>query len=208
MTTNFAQVQAARLGETNLMADIIGDAFAGLAVSRFLIPDDAARPRMLSGVLYPLVVAALNDGMVWTDATHVSAAVWFNVPPGGLPEPPGYATIRARLLGELAGKFAAFEQAMHAHHPHGEPFWHLALLAVRPSLHGIGLGSALLAHHHRQLDHLRSPAYLEASSQDSRRLYLRHGYTDHGDPFPCAPGGPLLYPMVRHPSENEGSANL
>ena len=41
-------------------------------------------------------------------------------------------------------------------------------------------------------------AYLEASDERTRRIYLRHGYADHGSPIEL-PGGPFMYPMVRHP---------
>ena len=79
--------------------------------------------------------------------------------------------------------------------------WHLALMAVRPSMQRAGMGSALLQHQHVLLDQWGLPAYLEAADPTSRRLYSRHGYLDHGEPFPCTPAGPLLYPMWRQPSD-------
>ena len=41
-------------------------------------------------------------------------------------------------------------------------------------------------------------AYLEASDERTRDLYLRHGYTDHGEAIEL-PDGPSMYPMVRIP---------
>jgi hypothetical protein len=41
-------------------------------------------------------------------------------------------------------------------------------------------------------------AYLEASDERTRDLYLRHGYTDHGEPIEL-PDGRSMYPMVRIP---------
>ena len=41
-------------------------------------------------------------------------------------------------------------------------------------------------------------AYLEASDERTRDLYLRHGYTDHGESIEL-PDGPSMYPMVRIP---------
>jgi ribosomal protein S18 acetylase RimI-like enzyme len=61
------------------------------------------------------------------------------------------------------------------HHP-VEPHWHLAFLAVHPSRQSRGLGGALMTSTH---DDLRNtPAYLEATNDDTIRLYRRHGYTD------------------------------
>ena len=80
---------------------------------------------------------------------------------------------------------------MSAHH-------HLAILAVRPDRAGPGTGTALLDAHHAILDGEGTVAYLEASDERTRGIYLRHGYADYGSPIEL-PGGPFMYPMVRHP---------
>jgi ribosomal protein S18 acetylase RimI-like enzyme len=48
---------------------------------------------------------------------------------------------------------------------------------VDPAYRGRGLGSALLAHGLAVADQDGLPAYLEATSEDNRRLYERHGFT-------------------------------
>ena len=75
---------------------------------------------------------------------------------------------------------------------------HLAILAVRPDAQGQGIGTALLQAHHAAFDWQGIAAYLEASDERTRDLYLRYGYTDHGEPIEL-PGGPCMYPMVRIP---------
>ena len=75
---------------------------------------------------------------------------------------------------------------------------HLAILAVRPDRQGQGTGTALLDAHHAILDAEGIVAYLEASDERTRGIYLRHGYADYGNPITLA-GGLLMYPMVRHP---------
>lgn len=207
MTTTPATptIQDASRDESELMADIIGEAFAELDVSRHLIPDDVHRRRMLSRHLHQMVQAAHHHGRVLTDTNRIMTAVWFDVPESGLPDLPGYEETRRRILNEHDERFAAFEHAMHIHHPTGIRHWHLALMAVRPALQRAGMGSALLQHQHVLLEQWGLPAYLEAADQTSRRLYLRHGYLDHGEPFPCTPAGPLLYPMWRQPSAARAS---
>lgn len=69
-------------------------------------------------------------------------------------------------------------------------------MAVRPDWQGTGTGTALLEAHHRILDAAGLPAYLEASGPDTRQVYLRRGYADHGRPIRL-PDGPLMYPMLR-----------
>ncbi|MQA24380.1 MAG: hypothetical protein GEU94_02675 [Micromonosporaceae bacterium] len=53
-----------------------------------------------------------------------------------------------------------------------------------------------LRRRHTDLDESSTLAYLVAAS---RRLYLRHGYRDHGDPISLHEG-PRLFPMWRHPA--------
>ena len=76
---------------------------------------------------------------------------------------------------------------------------HLAILAVRPDRQGQGTGTALLHAHHAILDTEGIVAYLEASDERTRGIYLRHGYADYGNPITLV-GGPSMYPMVRHPA--------
>lgn len=192
-------IQDAPVNQATVIADIIGEAFAELDVSRFLIPDSEHRRRMLTLHLHQMVQAASMNGRVLTDEHRTVAAVWFDVPENGLPDPDGYEDNRRHFLHQFDERFATFEHAMHQHHPTGTRYWHLALIAVRPILQNQGMGSALLRHQHTLLDKWQLPAYLQAADQKSRRLYQRHGYHDNGDPFPCAPGGPPLYPMRRPP---------
>ncbi len=105
-----------------------------------------------------------------------------------------------------AGRFAAFDAALAARHPADVPHHHLALLAVRPSRQGRGIGTALLDAYHWRLDCVGVAAYLEASDLRTRALYLRHGYTDTPGPPINLPGGPPLYPMLRQHHPRPGRA--
>ena len=59
-----------------------------------------------------------------------------------------------------------------------------------------GIGSALLHHRHQLLDGRRHPAYLVASNERSRELYLRHGYRLTGQPV-VLPNEGRMFPMWR-----------
>jgi GNAT superfamily N-acetyltransferase len=167
---------------------------AAAAVPRLL---PAARPR------------ALAAGILRTTPRRDAAALWLPAGPG-TPDGPGngstgdYDRQLAAVTGRRAGRFRFFDQTLDARHP-PVAHWHLAILAVHPRAQGHGTGTALLRAGHQMTDADRLPCYLEASDRRTRRLYLRHGYGDHGMPL-LLPDGPLMYPMVRDPRPPAGPA--
>ena len=92
---------------------------------------------------------------------------------------------------------AVFEQ-MARYHPQ-EPHWYLYYLAPAPGRQGTGIGSALLRPVLRRCDEQGLPAYLEATSEQNRALYARHGFVDREQY--ALPDGPPLLPMWRAPAE-------
>ena len=64
---------------------------------------------------------------------------------------------------------------MEAKHP-VEPHYYLFLLGTRPGWQGRGLGSSLMAPVLQTCDRDGVPAYLEATSERNKQLYLRHGF--------------------------------
>ena len=131
------------------------------------------------------------------DPGRDAAALW--IPGDGPAEPPGsYQEQLAAITGPHLDRFLAFDQQLGRHHPAGVFHEHLAILAVRPDRQGQGTGTALLDARHAALEDQGIPAYLEASDERTRRLYLAHGYTDHGSPIELA-DEVRMYPMWRQP---------
>ncbi|MCW3817542.1 GNAT family N-acetyltransferase [Micromonospora sp. DR5-3] len=193
-----SDVPIERLGaaETRSVAERIARAFRFLAVSRWLVPDEAKREAVLADDFEILVDHAMRHGIVHGTADRAGVAVWF--PQTGEPAPPpaDYAARLAAACGEWTPRFQHLDELFEAHHPHADHH-HLAFLAVAPERQGRGLGNALLRHHHAVLDAEGMPAYLEASSERSRDLYARHGYRA-AEPF-RVPDGAAFYPMWRDP---------
>ncbi|MEV4515177.1 GNAT family N-acetyltransferase [Dactylosporangium sp. NPDC049525] len=179
------------------LADLIATAFHDLEPAKWLVPEPSHRHRVLHANFELVVEHALQHGVVLTDEDRTAAAVWFprETP---LPEIPHYERRLSRACGRYTDRFTIMDAAFDRHHP-AQPHHHLAFLAVHPDQQGHGLGTALLKAHHDRLDSVGLPAYLEASSQSNRVLYLRRGYTDHGEPIELADGGPWLWPMWRTP---------
>jgi len=182
---------------------LIADAFGELAVARWLVPRPEARAAVLGANFGMHAEHALAHGIVEIASNEragiAGVAVWFPRPDPPVPPLPDYYARLEAACGPYVPRFRDLDAAFEANHPHGEEHHHLTFLATAPACQGRGVGTALLDHHHEVLDELGLPAYLEASSERSRELYLRLGY--RGDePFHLPRGGPPLWPMWRKPA--------
>lgn len=193
------EVPIERLGadETRAVAELIAAAFEPLAVTRWLVPDDAKREAVLADNFEILIDHAMRHGLVQATADRSGVAVW--LPQVGEPAPPpaDYDARVAASCGEWTPRFQHLDELFEASHPH-DAHHHLAFLAIAPGCQGRGIGTALLRHHHATLDAEGVPGYLEASSERSRDLYARHGYQVR-EPFRLPDGTPF-YPMWREPA--------
>jgi len=210
-----------RAGEADIevLSQVIADAFFPLAPCEWLIPDQAARRQIFPGYFRMYVEHAMADGLVHTTPGRDGAALWILTGPQ-LPGPPdGYDEHLAQITGPWVERFAVFDAELDDHHLTGLAHHHLAILAVRPDRQGQGTGTALLDAHHAVLDQEGIVAYLEASDERNRGLYLRHGYTDYSAPIELPPSSLLhsdhgapgqqadpvhMYPMVRSPRPHPG----
>ena len=191
--------QIVRVGHADIgvLSLVIAEAFFSLAVCRWLIPGRAARRAAFPGFFGLYVEHAVADGLAETTPDRAAAALW--IPGTGPAAPAGeYAGRLAALTGPHLGNFLAFDEQLDRHHPAGTFHEHLAVLAVRPDRQHQGLGTALLTAHHAALDDQGIPAYLEASDERTRRLYLAHGYADRGSSIELA-HDVRMHPMWREP---------
>ncbi|WP_422753081.1 GNAT family N-acetyltransferase [Micromonospora sp. WMMD708] len=163
---------------------VLAEAFHDGPVADWLIPDPADRRVVFYRYFRDAFQHGLAHGHVDTTADLSAVAIWYP----RLDPPQGHTRERQEALehatGPYAPKFTLMEAMFDAFHP-DEPHHYLAYLAVDPEQQNRGIGAALLHEHHRQLDKLGLPAYLEASNTRNRQLYRRLGYTA---------GPPLILP--------------
>lgn len=192
------QVVAARPQDVDVLSRVIALSFHALAPSAWLIPEPDERARIFPWYFRLYVQDAMERGSVYTTSDRTAAALWFPAGDDGGGNA-DYDTRLAAATGPWVDRFRLFDAILDKHHPAGLSHDHLAILAVHPEHQRQGVGTALLAAHHSRLDLCDPPqsAYLEASDASTRELYLRHGYTDHGEPI-ALPAGPQMYPMLRH----------
>ncbi|WP_329463111.1 GNAT family N-acetyltransferase [Streptomyces sp. NBC_01431] len=177
---------------------ILDEGFQYDPVSSWVFPDEARRREVHHLLMAAFFELALAEGHVDITEDGSAAALWIDVPAdAGESDEEGPAQLRAFVDpdNERIEQIARFTAAIH---PHGRAHAYLMMIAATPQRQGEGLGSALIAPVLQECDRVGRPAYLEASSERSPRLYERLGFAPLGEPLRL-PDGPPMYPMWREP---------
>ena len=155
---------------------------------------DALRRRQIAPRFFEIVTKAIvtHDEIYTTDHV-VAAAVW--VPPDVEDDEQMVAAL-GEVSGEYAPRLFAALELMDENHP-VEPHHYLFLLGTRPEWQSRGIGSDLIRPVLEVCDRDQVPAYLEATSEGNRRLYLRHGFEVTAEIQ--LPHGPTMWRMWRRP---------
>ena len=169
-------------------------AFADDPAARFVF----ANPQVYFDVFPRFIRAFGGKAFDHGSAHHIdgcAVALW--IPPEVQPDEEALMGLVEGAVAEQdrESAFGLFEQ-MGGYHPQ-QPCWYLPLIGTDPTRRGAGLGSALLAHALATCDQQKMPAYLEATSARSARLYQRHGFEALGTIQ--AGHSPTLIPMLRKP---------
>ena len=150
-------------------------------VKSFLPGDHRRRERLI-----PFFEAALRSGPLLTGAVDVARlepggpivgiGAWEGpTSPGLWPQlreiPTWLRVIGLRNLPNAGASIAA----MGRHRPTFK-HWYLSDIAVSPAAQGHGVGGALITHRLAAVDAQHQPAYLEATTDGSARLYERYGF--------------------------------
>jgi GNAT superfamily N-acetyltransferase len=154
-------------------------AFGTDPVMRWFWPDSdvysASFPRFIDAI----AGSAYAASTAWWADRGAAVALWLG--PGAAPDDEALTQVMVESVDpSLLEDLIAFGDLVGAHHP-AEPHWYLPVTGVDPFVQGRGLGSTLLAHALRSCDREHLPAYLEASTLRSRRLYERHGFEAVGE---------------------------
>lgn len=204
MTTPRA-VNRATIGDSRSIAAVLSDAFDDDRVSGWLMPEAAERRRchtrmFLTFVEHTLQQHTLRHGevQVCSDGNgYTGAALWWDVDDGEQAAGPDIDKLREALGSDIFDRFLLLEELMTKHHPVGVRHAYLPFIGVTPHRQGQGTGRLMLETKLAELDQAGIPAYLEATSERSVRLYQRLGFHPLGDPFTLSDGGPPMWPMWR-----------
>ena len=165
--------------ERDTLVSVLVRAFDADPVANYLLRQDAKRARAFElafGTLVDHLILPEGEAYLAGDADGV--ALW--CPPDrwevGLGRTLPMVPSLARAVGlSRALKMARAMAVVQDRHPK-EPHWYLFAIGVDPERQGRGIGGALLAHLLEREDVRAAPAYLEASTEGSSRLYERYGF--------------------------------
>ncbi|MBO3736692.1 GNAT family N-acetyltransferase [Actinoplanes flavus] len=195
MTHPYITIRRAEPDDVALVTGLLAAAFQSGEFGPWLIPDPRHRALAYPGYFRIFAEHAVEHGHV-----HVidqdAVALWYAVDNEFGIVIDDYVQRLRQAVGPALHRFLALDQAMHHHHPTGQPHDYLAFLAVHPSRQRRGLGAALLTHHHAGLDDEGRPAFLEATGPATRRVYERFGF-EALVPYQVTPDSPQLHPMWR-----------
>ncbi len=179
-----------RAHDPDELAPSIVLAFAADPFVRWLFASPAAFLRFFSQITRLHGQATAPAGGVWAREDGRGAAFWY--PPAVRPpaDALGAVLAEAGIVDRVTAVFARVAD----HVPPG-PCWYLRQIGVDPALQGRGHGAALLAAGLAEIDDRGEAAYLEATSEASRRFYARHDFEHVGTAQ--AGGSPPLWVMVR-----------
>ncbi|MEV0248472.1 GNAT family N-acetyltransferase [Nocardia sp. NPDC050712] len=200
MTTQLT-VRRAALDEFDTLAPVFAEASADEEVFSWIVRDHPDIAELYRTQHAPgMLEQALREDEVWVagDGEQTWAvSLWQTV------------RDRNRLEREAAEMRTLYEQApvapmrrlraltaiLEQTHPAEYPHRYLQVIATLPQHRGKGAGAAIVSERAKAAADAGLPAYLEASTERSARLYARCGFVIEGDPIQLPEDGPLLRPM-------------
>jgi GNAT superfamily N-acetyltransferase len=166
-------------------------AFAADPAFRFFFSDDATYPTYAATYSGHLFDQRVANGTVWICAGGAVAALWDR------PAVPSAHPVTLDLPGDVRGRLDRYDEAVHAVLP-SYPHWYLGILATRPDHAGRRLGRRLMAAGVTSAHADGLPAVLETMSPSNVELYLRAGWTLHGQT--AADGVPTTWVLANQPA--------
>ncbi|MFF6997243.1 GNAT family N-acetyltransferase [Streptomyces sp. NPDC008313] len=197
-------IRTAGEDDRELVVRLLDEAFHDDPVSGWVFPGEEYRRRTHHKLMRAFLDIVLAEGRVDVTEDGTACALWLSVPAGQPDERAGETggPDEAVLLREsvdpdnerveLVGRLTSTA------HPADRAHEYLWMIGVAPGHQGEGLGTALVRHVLDRCDREGLPAYLEASSARSRRLYESLGFAFTGRTVDL-PDGPPMWPMWREP---------
>jgi ribosomal protein S18 acetylase RimI-like enzyme len=192
-------IRTARPEEIAGLASTLADAFNDDPAFGWCLPDPAQRSAVLPRFfrLAAEAVVPHRESTVLDGGRSVALVVPPGVPAVAESDAEAFGDAVIALLGDATERTFALMAMLDEIHP-TEPHRFLWFIGTRRADRGSGLGSALLRQMLDRCDLESVAAYLDATSEDNRRLYERHGFEVVGRH--TVADSPPLWSMWRRPA--------
>ncbi|MFF9123772.1 GNAT family N-acetyltransferase [Streptomyces sp. NPDC014889] len=203
-------IRAAGEDDRELVVRLLDEAFQDDPVSGWVFPEREYRRRTHHRLMAAFTDIVLAEGRIDVTEDGTACALWLSMPPAADGDGPADAdgsgdaagaddAVRLRESVDPANaRVEEIARLMADSHPSDRAHEYLWMIGVAPARQGEGLGSALVRHVLDRCDREGVPAYLEASSERSTKLYERLGFA-FADHTLDIPDGPRMWPMWREP---------
>ncbi|WP_330182193.1 GNAT family N-acetyltransferase [Nocardia sp. NBC_01503] len=192
------QVRRAELAEAAEVAAVYGRAILDEAVTAWILEDSPEVAEYFRTERAPeRITKALQEDEVWIAGAGDdiwAVSVWQTVTSLDRfeAEAAELRTFSGQVPSRPFERITALTTATAAAHPREFPHHYLQVIVTLPEFRGRGAGAAIITDRMKSVD---APAYLEASTERSARLYERCGFTRIGADVDLPDGGPTLRPM-------------
>ena len=167
--------------------------FASDALLRWVFPDASSFLKSFDIWMEEFSKIAFENDIVYSEKNFYGSSLWH--PPGGQFDSSALDSTFASIPHDRIEVVIKFFEEFEKYHP--EDAWYLPFIAVDPAKQRQGIGSFLLKEALQMIDEKNDRAYLEASNEQNKALYERHGFVEIGRVQ--FEDSPPAFPMIRDP---------
>ena len=168
--------------------------FASDALIRWVYPDASSYLKCFDIWMEEFSKIAFENNIVYSEENFYGSSIWH--PPGVEFDDsvllPTFDYVPSDRIEVVTRFFEEFKNII------PEDAWYLAFIAVDPTQQRKGIGSFLLKEALQMIDANGDRAYLEASNEQNKALYERHGFEEIGRVQ--FEDSPPAFPMIRESS--------
>ena len=187
------KIVQASITDSERVKGVLKLGFASDALLRWVFPDASSFLKCFDIWMEEFSKIAFENNIVYSEENFFGSSLWH--PPGvefdNSALEPTFEYIPSDRIEVVVKFFEEFEK----YHP--EDAWYLSFIAVDPSQQRKGIGSFLLKEALQMIDERGDRAYLEASNEQNKALYERHGFVEIGRVQ--FEDSPPAFPMIREP---------
>ncbi|MBV7257981.1 GNAT family N-acetyltransferase [Erythrobacter crassostreae] len=183
--------------QSSRIASTLAQAFQGDPAFSWIVTDPDARRPMLPRFFKLMAEQSLRHGTVLASGQRHAAALIY--PAGEVKDDRLWDTIRLLSMFKTAlPRGLKVAEAMHARHPHPQPYLYLRYVGVAPQAQGKGWGGALVRAVIASAAEVGQGVLLETATPSNVAIYSRLGFQIDSE-WEVPGGGPKFWTMI-HPA--------